>query len=356
LVIGGGACGSRFRDSEPTRGKAFRIIWLNGGEVVMRRGVLLPAVVLLVLTATAQAQKFPNGPIKIVTAFAPGGSSDIGLRIVGQRLTEGGWPSVIIENRPGGGGVVAAQVVKQAPPDGYTLLQADISTFAVNKTLLPDLPYDPEKDFTPITLTWSFPSVLVVPSESPVKTAAELVALAKSKPGGVNYASQGVGSGGHLLGTMFQNAIGVPMIHVPYRGAGAAMPDVVAGRVDYIFASYGSVKQYADAGTVRILATTAKRRMPELPNVPTMTEIGLPAVFFDVWFGLAGPANLPEPVVKAVHLAVEKVMHSTDIETKLSDIGLYAVTNTPKNFSKLIHEDIERLGKIVRDANIKQQQ
>ena len=146
------------------------------------------------------------------------------------------------------------------------------------------------------------------------------------------------------------------MIHVPYRGAGAAMPDVVAGRVDYIFASYGSVKQYADAGTVRILATTAKRRMPELPNVPTMTEIGLPAVFFDVWFGLAGPANLPEPVVKAVHLAVEKVMHSTDIETKLSDIGLYAVTNTPKNFSRLIHEDIERLGKIVRDANIKQQQ
>ncbi|MGZ3410319.1 MAG: Bug family tripartite tricarboxylate transporter substrate binding protein, partial [Xanthobacteraceae bacterium] len=283
---------------------------------------------LLVVSSVAQAQKFPNGPIKVVTSYAAGGSSDIGLRIVAQKLTESGWPSVIVENRPGGGGTVAAQVVKQAPPDGYTLLQSDISGFAINKTLLPDFPYDPIKDFTPITITWSFPSVLVVPSTSSVKTAAELIALAKSKPGGVNYASQGVGSGGHLLGTMFQNALGVPMVHVPYRGAGAAMPDVVAGRVDYIFASYGSVKQYADAGSVRILATTAKRRMPELQSVPTMTEIGQPSVFLDVWFGLSGPAGMPADVVKTIHLAVEKVLHTPETVNKLAEIGLYAETST----------------------------
>ncbi|MGZ5826938.1 MAG: Bug family tripartite tricarboxylate transporter substrate binding protein [Xanthobacteraceae bacterium] len=310
---------------------------------------------LLVVSSVAQAQKFPNGPIKVVTAYAAGGSSDIGLRIVAQKLTESGWPSVIVENRPGGGGTVAAQVVKQAPPDGYTLLQSDISGFAINKTLLPDFPYDPIKDFTPITITWSFPSVLVVPSTSSVKTAAELIALAKSKPGGVNYASQGVGSGGHLLGTMFQNALGVPMVHVPYRGAGAAMPDVVAGRVDYIFASYGSVKQYADAGSVRILATTAKRRMPELQSVPTMTEIGQPSVFLDVWFGLSGPAGMPADVVKTIHLAVEKVLHTPETVNKLAEIGLYAETSTPARYGKMIGEDIDRLGKIVKDANIKQQ-
>ncbi|MGZ5802795.1 MAG: Bug family tripartite tricarboxylate transporter substrate binding protein [Xanthobacteraceae bacterium] len=310
---------------------------------------------LLVVSSVAQAQKFPNGPIKVVTSYAAGGSSDIGLRIVAQKLTESGWPSVIVENRPGGGGTVAAQVVKQAPPDGYTLLQSDISGFAINKTLLPDFPYDPIKDFTPITITWSFPSVLVVPSTSSVKTAAELIALAKSKPGGVNYASQGVGSGGHLLGTMFQNALGVPMVHVPYRGAGAAMPDVVAGRVDYIFASYGSVKQYADAGSVRILATTAKRRMPELQSVPTMTEIGQPSVFLDVWFGLSGPAGMPADVVKTIHLAVEKVLHTPETVNKLAEIGLYAETSTPARYGKMIGEDIDRLGKIVKDANIKQQ-
>lgn len=314
---------------------------------------LIGVVALAAFSAAAQAQKFPTSPVKIVTAFAAGGSSDIGIRIVGQRMQENGWPSVVIENRPGGSGVIAAQVVKTAPPDGYTLLQSDITAFAINKTLLPEVPYDPEKDFTHISMTWSFPSVLVVPSTSPVETAQQLVALAKSKPGGVNYASQGVGSGGHLLGTMFQNAVGVPMIHVPYRGAGAAMPDVVGGRVDFIFASYGSVKQYADAGTVRILATTAKRRMPELQNVPTMTEIGLPAVFMDVWFGLSGPANMPGDVVGTIHAAIEKALLAPDITKKLSDVGLYAETNTPAAFGTMIHGDIERLGKIVKDANIK---
>jgi tripartite-type tricarboxylate transporter receptor subunit TctC len=324
------------------------------GEIRMNRTSICLAA-LLVLSSPALAQKFPNGPVKIVTAYAAGGSSDIGLRIVAQKLLEDGWPSVVVENRPGGGGVIAAQVVKQAPPDGYTLLQSDISGFAINKTLLPDFPYDPVKDFTPITMTWSFPSVLVVPSSSPAQSAADLIALAKSKPGGLSYASQGVGSGGHLLGTMFQNSLGVPMTHVPYRGAGAAMPDVVAGRVDYIFASYGSVKQYSDAGSVRILATTAKRRMPELQNVPTMTQVGQSPVFLDVWFGLSGPATMPKDVVKTIHLAVEKVLHAPEMVTKLAEIGLYAETNTPDRYGKMIQSDIERLGKIVKDANIKQQ-
>jgi tripartite-type tricarboxylate transporter receptor subunit TctC len=310
---------------------------------------------LLAFSAAAQAQTYPAKPVKVITAYAAAGSSDIGLRIVAQKLTESGWPSVVVENRPGGGGVVAAEAVKQTAPDGYTLLQSDISAFAINVTLLPDIPYDPLKDFTPITLTWTFPSVLVVSSKSPVKTAAELIDLAKSKPGGIAYASQGMGSGGHLLGTMFQNALGKPMIHAPYRGAGAAMPDVAAGRVDYIFASLGSVKQYLDAGTVRILAVTSKKRLAELPDVPTMTEIGQPAVFLDVWFGLSGPANMPPAIVQTIHDAVEKVLHTPDVAKKLADLGLYAETNTPEQYRDMIRGDIDRLGKIVKDANIKRE-
>jgi tripartite-type tricarboxylate transporter receptor subunit TctC len=173
--------------------------------------VALIVVASIAFAAPAFSQTYPNRPVKLISAFSPGGGSDIGLRIIAQKLIDSGWPSVVVENRPGGGGVVAAQAAKQAAPDGYTILQADASAFAINVTLLPDLPYDPLKDFTPIMLTWTFPSVLVVPASSSAKTAAELFALAKSKPDGLNYASQGFGSGGHLLGAMFQNALGITM-------------------------------------------------------------------------------------------------------------------------------------------------
>ena len=212
----------------------------------------------------------------------------------------------MIENRPGGGGVVAAQVVRQSPPDGYTILQADAAAFAINVTLIPDLPYDPVNDFTPIMQTWSFPSVLVVPASLPVKSGSDLFALAKTKPGGLNYASSGVGSGGHLLGTMLTNALGVSMTHAPYKGAGQAMPDVAAGRVDFIYASLGSVKQYLEAGSVRVLAVTSKERLKELPDVPTMTELGYPSVFLDIWFGLVAPPRTPPEIVNTIHARVEQ--------------------------------------------------
>lgn len=318
--------------------------------------IALCVAVGLALSVAAQAQPYPNKPVRIVSGYAPGGSSDIGIRFVTQRLSEtAGWPAPIIENRPGGGGVVAAEVVKQAAPDGYTLFLSDVSALAINVTLAPNLPYDPIKDFAPIMRMWSFPSVLVVPKDSPAHNGAELVALAKSKAGGLTYASQGMGSGGHLLGTMFQNSLGVNMIHVPYRGAGAAMPDVAAGRVDYIFASYGSVKQYIEAGTVRLIAVTSKQRLSDFPNTPTMTEIGHPAVFLDVWFGLSGPANTPAPIVAAINEAVTKVLRAPDMVKKLADVGLYADETTPEQYRDLIASDIARLGKLVKDANIKQE-
>jgi tripartite-type tricarboxylate transporter receptor subunit TctC len=329
-------------------------------DVRLWEGIAMKRVALIVAASVAFAaqafsQTYPSRPVKMIVAFSPGGSSDIGLRIIQQKLIDNGWPSIIVENRPGGGGVVAAEAVKQAAPDGYTLLQADASAFAINVTLLPDLPYDPLKDFTPIMMMWNFPSVLVVPASSPAKTAAELIALAKSKPGGLNYASQGFGSGGHLLGTMFQNALGVAMTHVPYKGAGQAMPDVAAGRMDYIFSSFGSVKQYVEGNTVRPLLVTSKKRLPDLPDVPTTAELGLPSVFLDIWFGLAGPANMPADVVKVIHDRVEKVMHAPDTVKRLAELGLYVETNTPEEFREMIRADITRLGKVIKDANIKRE-
>ncbi len=212
--------------------------------IAMNKRLPILAFCLLALALPVRAQTYPSKPVRFISAFAPGGGSEIALRIVAQKLIESGWPSVVVENRPGGGGVVAAQAARQSLPDGYTILQADAAAFAINVTLIPDLPYDPVNDFAPIMLTWSFPSVLVVPASLPVKSAADLFALAKTKPDGLNYASSGVGSGGHLLGSMLASALHLPMTHVPYKGAGQAMPDVVAGRVDFIYASLASVKQY----------------------------------------------------------------------------------------------------------------
>jgi tripartite-type tricarboxylate transporter receptor subunit TctC len=321
----------------------------------MRMRLQMLALSLVALALPAHAQTYPNKPVRFISAFAPGGGSEIALRIVAQKLIDNGWPSVVVENRPGGGGVVAAQATRQSPPDGYTILQADAAAFAINVSLIPNLPYDPVNDFAPIMLTWSFPSVLTVPAGLPAKTLAELLALANNKPGGISYASSGVGSGGHLLGTMLANASRAPMTHVPYKGAGQAMPDVVAGRVDFIFASLASVKQYLEAGSVRVLAVTAKERLKELPDVPTMTEAGYPSVFLDIWFGLVAPLGTPPDIVKVIHTDVSKVMRSPDVVKRLADMGLYVTTNTPEEFRAMIKGDIARLGQVVREANIKQE-
>ena len=316
---------------------------------------MVAVLAFLALALPAQAQTYPSKPVKFISAFAPGGGSEIALRIVAQKLMEGGWPSAVIENRPGGGGVVAAQAARQSAPAGYTILQADAAAFAINVTLIPDLPYDPVNDFTPIMMTWSFPSLLLVPASLPAKSAAELFDLAKKKPNGLTYASSGVGSGGHLLGTMLANSLGVAMTHAPYKGAGQAMPDVASGRVDYMYASLGSARQYLEAKSVRVLAVTSKQRMPELPDVPTMTEVGHPSVFLDIWFGLVGPPKMPPEIVKTLHTQIDKVLKMPEVVKRLAGLGLYVNTNTPEQFREMIKSDIARLGRIVKEANIKRE-
>jgi tripartite-type tricarboxylate transporter receptor subunit TctC len=316
----------------------------------------LGCVLALLVTAApalAQSDGFPNRPITIIVPYTPGAASDTLMRRVGQKLSEAVKQSVIIDNRPGGGGNVGALAVKNAPPDGYTLFMGHSGTHVFNQVLFAERRFDPIKDFSMITPLIAFPCVLVVPAEHPAKTVADIVALAKSKPQGVSYASQGIGNTAHLLGEMFQAAARVPLVHVPYRGVAPALADIISGRVDMMFSSYLSAGGQIEGGKLRMLAIAADQRSPLLPNVPTMTEAGYPGVELDTWFGIMAPAGTPAPIVTKLHAEFVKVMQTEDVKKLLLPQGVNIVTGTPDEFVKLITSDIEKIGKLVKDAGIK---
>jgi tripartite-type tricarboxylate transporter receptor subunit TctC len=301
----------------------------------------------------AGAELLSGRPITVVIPFTPGASSDTFQRLVAKKVTQDTGQNILVESRPGGGGATGALAVKQAQPDGTTLFQANSGTHAANIWLYSSLPYDPIKDFAPITLMWRFPQLLVVPADGPAKTVAELAAYGKIKPGGLSYGSQGNGSGGHLLGAMFGRAVGVPMVHVPYRGAGPASLDVSTGRLDFLFVSYASVLPYYQAGKARILAVSSAKRLTALPNVPTMAEAGFPGFELDTWFGLLAPAGTPAPVVGKLHAAFARAVHAPEVAKQMEDQGAEAVTDTPQEFAAYIASETARFGEIVKSLGIK---
>ena len=322
----------------------------------MQKLIALSCALLAMATAgPAQAQSdFPSRPITIVVPFPPGGSSDVITRLVAQKMADNLKISIVIDNRGGGGGVPAALAIKQATPDGYTLFLANNGLFAIMPALT-DVRFDPVKDFQPITPLCAFPSVLVVPSGSPARTVGELVDLAKSKPGGLTFASQGVGSGGHILGEMLQARTGARFIHVPYRGAGPAVTDLAAGNVDLLFSSYVSAIGQVQAGKLRVLGWTAPGRSPTLPDVPTMAEAGYPEVELVVWHGIMAPLGTPPEIVKKLNEELVKAARSPDVVQKAAAQGVEMSTASPETFAKLVATDFDHIGKVVRDAGIKMQ-
>jgi tripartite-type tricarboxylate transporter receptor subunit TctC len=310
-----------------------------------RAFVVLAALFLAVAIAATRgrAELLSSRAITIVIPFTPGAGSDTLQRIVARKVTENTGQTIVVESRPGGGGAVGASAVKVAPPDGHMLFQATAGSHAANVALYSTLPYDPIKDFRPITLMWSFPQLLSVPVDSPAKSVADLVEFARTKPGGLSFASQGTGSGGHLLGEMLKTRTGTNMVHVPYRGAGPAALDLAAGRVDFFFISYSSVLPFLQAGKVRALAVTSPRRLPVTPDVPTMAEAGFGGIELDAWFGLVAPAAT----------AFVQAVHDPGVTKQIADQGAEPVTNTPAEFSAFIASEIERIGKVVRSAGIK---
>jgi tripartite-type tricarboxylate transporter receptor subunit TctC len=302
---------------------------------------------LLAQSSDVGAQ-LPDRPIRIVVPYVAGGTSDVGTRLVAGKVAEGGGLNVVVENKAGGGGVPAAMSVKEAAPDGTTLFLADLGSFGINVSLMSSLPYDPTRDFKPITTLFSFPSVLAVPAALEASSVAELIALSKKKPDGLAFGSQGPGSGGHLLAEMLAKTSGANLVHVPYRGVAAVVVDLVAGRVSMLYGSYLATKGQVEAKALRILAVTSKQRLAVLPDTPTMAELGYPEVDLDVWFGLVAPAATPDPVVQALHARFSSAMNSPDIVGRLNSQGVNVVTNTPAGFAALIKSDIARVAPVVK--------
>ncbi len=307
----------------------------------------------LCLPAHAQSDAFPSRPITILVPFAPGGSSDIVMRHISKKVSESTRQTILIENRPGGSGNVAALAIKNAPRDGTLLMMGHTGSHAINATLYTDLKFDPARDFAPITPLISFNNVLNVPIDSPARSVAELVALGKSSRAGLTYASQGVGTGGHLLGVILAKQTGITMVHVPYRGVAPALTDMVAGRVDLMFAAYLTAAPHVENGKLRMLAIAGAQRHPVIPNVPTMTEAGFPGVEMEQWFGLFGPAGTPEPIIRRLNEEFVKALQSDDVKTALLPQGSIIIPGKPEDLAAMVARDIVRLGVVVKESGAK---
>ena len=304
------------------------------------------------LPAIAQIT-WPEKPIKLVVGFAPGGFTDVLARLLGQKLTERLGQSVIVENKPGAAGTLGADQVAKAKPDGYTLLLAHSNSNSVAPALYPRLPYDVLKDFTPIITVANTPLLLTVNDKVPAKNVQEFVALAKSKPGGLRYASSGSGSAQHLAAERFQLATGTQMIHIPYKGSGQAIIDLLSGQVELNFESPPNVMAHAKAGKLRLLAVTSPRRLPILPDVPTLAETGVQHAEMLQWFALMGPSRLPAAMTHKLNAEIAAILKQPDVQEKILSQGGEIMGGTPEEFVRFLAADIAAYARLVREANIK---
>jgi tripartite-type tricarboxylate transporter receptor subunit TctC len=321
---------------------------------LLRSGLMLVAATIgVVFAAPSRADDYPSRAITILVPFPPGGSSDIVMRLVANKASDALKQPIVIENRPGAAGNVAAMAIKNATPDGYLLMLGHTGTHAINATLYGDLKFDPVKDFSPITGLVTFNNILNVPVASPAKTVAELVAHAKTKPEGLSYGSQGVGTGGHLLGVLLAKHAGINLVHVPYRGIAPAVTDTVAGRMDLLFAGYLSSGSHVEAGRLRLLGIAGSKRHPKLPDLPTMAEAGYRDVQMDQWFGLFAPAKTPAPIVQKLNAEFVKALRSGEVRDKVESQVFSVMATTPDELGAIVARDIVRLGQVVKDSGAK---
>jgi tripartite-type tricarboxylate transporter receptor subunit TctC len=303
--------------------------------------------------APVQAQTWPVKPVRFVLGFPPGGGSDILGRIVAARMQEQMGQTVVIENRPGASGNIAAELVSKATPDGYTIYLAQIAAVAISPSLFPKLGYDPVRDFAPISLIATGPNVLVVHPSLPVKNVKDLIALARQQPGQMNFASVGPGSIQHLAGESFNLLAGVKTVHVPYKGSSPAGLDLMAGQVAFMFDSTPPIASFLKSGRMRALAVTTQKRSPLLPEVPTVAESGLPGFDFSTWWGLMAPAGTPRPVIDRLNAELGKALQHPDARERILGVGAEPKHTTPEEFGALIRSEIARWAKVIKAANVK---
>jgi tripartite-type tricarboxylate transporter receptor subunit TctC len=318
-----------------------------------RRSLLAAAVLALPLAGgSAFAQSWPDKPIRIVVGFAPGGFTDVLGRLIGQKLSERLGQPVVVDNKPGAAGTLGADLVAKAAPDGYTLLLAHSNSNSVAPALYPKLPYNVLTDFTPIIAVASTPLLLTVHPNIAAQNVREFVALAKAKPGGLSYASSGGGSAQHLAAERFQLSTGTKMTHIPYKGSGQAIVDLLSGQVDLNFESPPNVMTHAKAGKLRVLAITSEKRSPLLPDVPTMAEAGVRNAEMLQWFAVMGPARLPPEITRRLNTEIANILKSPDVVEKIASQGGEIMGGSTDDFARFLARDTAEFGKLVREAKI----
>jgi tripartite-type tricarboxylate transporter receptor subunit TctC len=302
------------------------------------------------LPALAQ-QDYPNRPIRLITPAAQGGTTDLLARIFGQKLSEAFGQQVLVDNRASAAGVIAGQITAQAAPDGYTLLLA-YHQHTVNAALNPKLPYHPVNDFTPITQLTSAGLMLVVNPKTPVNNLAEFIQWTRDFQGALNFGSAGIGSGGHLAGELYKLMAKVKAEHIPYKGAGPAMADLIAGQYHFNFSGLQGSQVQVRAGRLRAIAVTTPKRLPSNPELPAMAE-ALPGFEVVGWYGVIGPANMPEPLVKRLHDELIKALNSPDVKSRIESDGSEPVGSSPEDFRRFMHADLDKWAKLVKESGAK---
>ena len=316
-------------------------------------GFIRIAALTALASAPALAQTYPAKPIRILIAQAPGSATDVISRVVGNRLSESLGQPVVIEARPGAGGVVGTEAAARSAPDGYTLFMGNNSTHGSNPAVFPKLPYDAVKDFAPIAFVASVPYVLVVDPSLPATNVQQLIALAKSRPGKMNYASAGNGSTHHFCGELLKSMSGVDILHIPYKGSPPAIAGLLGGEVSMMFANVADIGSQIKSGKVKALAVTTAKRAGSLPEVPTMSEAGLPGFEIVSWFGLLAPAGTPAPIVARLNAETVKVLERPDVKAALANQGLEVAPGSPEQFAAHIKSEIAKFTRIGKAAGIK---
>ncbi|HTP94345.1 MAG TPA: tripartite tricarboxylate transporter substrate binding protein [Burkholderiales bacterium] len=316
------------------------------------RSNLVAGLLALVAAVPAAGQGYPERPIRLIVAFPPGGGTDVAARLIVPRLSEALGKQVVIDNRPGAGSTLGTNIVAKASADGYTLLMSD-TTFGIVAALYPKLPYDAERDFAPVTQATSVPLAMVVHPSLPVNTIAEFVALAKAKPGQLNFGSGGVGTPLHMTGELLKIAAGIDIVHIPYKGAGPAFADLLGGHFQLMCPTMQSAIPYIHSGKLRALALTTAKRSPALPNVPTMAEAGYPAVRAVAWYGVHAPAGTPKAIVARLHTDIARTLQDPVVKERFTSEGAEVVGSTPAEFTQFIAAEITQWKKVVTTAGIK---
>ncbi len=322
-------------------------------KTARRLALACAALALAAAALPSFAQGYPAKPIRFVVPYPPGGPLDTVARLLGQKVSESVKQPVVVDNKPGAGGNIGADIVAKSPPDGYTILMGAVATHAINPTLYARIPYDPVRDFAPITQVASTPNVLVLNASVPAANVREFIAYAKANPGKLNFGSGSTGSAGHLAGELFKSMAGVEMTHVPYKGAAPAMQDLVGGQIQLMFDNWASSRGQVQAGRIKALAVTTARRSTLAPDLPTIAESGLPGFDISTWFGIFAPAGTPRDALERLHAEFTKALAAPDVREKMLNLGAEPVASRPEEFAAFIRAEAEKYARVIKASGAK---